>query len=603
MAAEVMNERQREQARVHARFTRQRKQELIDKLQSQYTELLNHQLKNELKAHEHSTQSKLLKQKVVQLLDLWSDEPKAVDSEVESLLDPQIRAFLPSEEDEETLTGIEEVLKGLSLDHRLGLPELRFAVEVSVDSMFTGSRAAMAPFWYKSYNALECGASREVRLRAVAYCEFSKEMISGAKVVYDRAAWSREVAEAFTWDLPKIPGSIFPQNLNQAYAAMASADKPMILTTLAPPREIVRVTERYCRLTGYHPREVLGNALMWLDPPDDQRSRLAELVSDLRRGTPLEAMMVHPTNVSSTKSGTDAVSGIYTFTQAYPLKHETNGSSSSKFTHCLWVLKDPPVQPVVPCVRSLFELSVRIATAMRQQPPAPYADQIFRLLDSMLVQIDGDQESTERHCVLTMWELYRKTRELLHSETCADPVAKVLGGLWSKFFAQVRAAGADEPFASFIERAKYFSTRDEAASFILRRFASLALNFHRDWVSGGTINDSVPDDKKGEVERAVAVYSKVIETWPQYGQAWNRRARAYFLLGDYDRAADDLAEALKLQPNNSSAWVGRMLVNMKLQHYASALEAYKHAIKLNPALAQKEDQATTAAAAAASAAA
>jgi len=155
-----------------------------------------------------------------------------------------------------------------------------------------------------------------------------------------------------------------------------------------------------------------------------------------------------------------------------------------------------------------------------------------------------------------------------------------------------------EPFASFIERARHFSVArgDETVSFILRRFASLALNFHRDWVSNGAINDAVPDERRPEVERAVAVYAKVIETWPEYGQAWNRRARAYFLLGDYDKADADLCRALELQPMNSHAWVGRMLVKMKQQRYADALDAYKQAIKLNPALdiAQKTPDAALA---------
>lgn len=722
------SERQREQARVHARFTRQRKQELFDKLQSQYNELLNAQLKTELKANEDLALSRLLKQKVLQLLDMWSDAGSGTKSsteiqccdlaEVAELLDPQVRALLPSydfvgktdkiDADDwiarqepqqfQSLSGIEGMLKGiasiaLQQPHKLGFPafELKFAAEVALDTMFTGERAAMCPFWYRSFNALECGASREVALRGMLYCEFSLRpkvrpatdsspivdksavsldvssttvkqpddsaaadsttdaVISGAKVVYDCAAWVREVTSAFAWELPEISSEmVVPTNLNQAYAAMAAsgAYKPMLLTTLAPPRKIVRVTERYCRLTGYHPRELLGNALMWLDPPcEDQRSRLTELVSDLRRGEPLSAMMVHPTNLPSTKSGHDCFSGggIYTFTQAYPLTGSTDDDddedettdASNQFSHCLWVLKYPPEPPtLVPCVRSLLELGVRLASIMHGQPPTTFADHVFSLLESMLLQeppesierspatslppgdtADDDallggagptspkpattkpasleerfSENRERHVVVCMWDLYKLTRELwsrVHELSPTDKrVAKALGTTWSQFFAQVRAAGADEPFASFIERARHFSVArgDETVSFILRRFASLALNFHRDWVSGGTINDSVPHDRKNEVERAVAVYTKVIDTWPEYAQAWNRRARAHFLLGDYDKADADIIRALELQPTNSSAWVGRMLVKMKQQHYALALDAYKQAIKLNPAL-------------------
>ena len=199
-------------------------------------------------------------------------------------------------------------------------------------------------------------------------------------------------------------------------------------------------------------------------------------------------------------------------------------------------------------------------------------------------------EARERHVVVTMWDLYRHTRVRWGKVTSMTQserhVTRALGNIWSRFFADIRAAGAGEPFASFVDRAKHYGIdrQDETVSFILRRFASLALNFHRDWVSNGKINDSLADDKIPEVERAVAVYTKVIDTWPKYAEAWNRRARALFLLGEYDVAAADIRQAIQLQPNCASAWVGKMLVSMKRQQYTAAIEAYKQAIKLSPAL-------------------
>lgn len=60
--------------------------------------------------------------------------------------------------------------------------------------------------------------------------------------------------------------------------SVASSAAPILLTTLAPPRRILAVTERYSRLRGYHLREQLGNPLMWLDPPCKyQLSRRAEV--------------------------------------------------------------------------------------------------------------------------------------------------------------------------------------------------------------------------------------------------------------------------------------------------------------------------------------
>ena len=983
----MADEKQREQARAHARFTRQRKQELIDKLQSQYDELLKQRVQSEAKAQWDVAQTRLLKQKLIQLLDMWSDndgpetrtstsmtgsfsDPTS-DIERNALLDPEVRALLPfcygnsiddsAKSDDEgcdqtiregdldrlyqdkdsssqnrsgegisllkvigdnstqrSLVGIDAIRKGvasLSLQpERLGLDscgvqlQLRFAVEVAIEAIFIGKKAAMCPFWYRSFNAKKCGASREVELRGMLYCEFRKSRqqeqeeqpdtaarttktkrqnvaqvtgethlvsdvadiatstaasptqfslreedstiasaspktikvssrqsqleaetmapvpmdetsdathsdadlrtspsntrglsleettrerlsskegsrqqdqehsidsptISGVRLVYDCLAWNREIAASFAWEIPTMQRDmVIPANLNQALAAMAAngGDKAMLLTTVAHPRKVLRVTERYCKLTGYHPRELLGNALMWLDPPAiNQRARLFDLVDDLKAGYPLIAIMQHPTNLPSTKTGSPLYdqNGILTLTQAYPLAELTRSETALKTrsnppsqgsatggepqehredgrqdhlkctdlddptastttkpessppedsgnkqlrlnsqpitwsssahqklrlqepaTHVLWVLREPPEPKVSPCVSALLELAVRVARALHvelsgedtafcaemhnllhiilvEEPPpldirpsmlatissprsAKYWESSFAGSSSMSshrdvsvndaagLQLPADSpdfscaldavgaeadtpppsnattptpdqrqqqsaplsyeelvaEARERQVVVTMWDLYKHTRLRWSKVSTMTPserqVTKTLGTIWSRFFAQVRAAGAGEPFASFVDRAKHYGVdrRDETVSFILRRFASLALNFHRDWVSNGKINDSLADDKIPEVERAVAVYTKVIDTWPKYAEAWNRRARAFFLLGNYDAAAADLRQAIHLEPNNASAWIGKMLVCMKHKKYAAALDAYKQAIKLSPAL-------------------
>jgi len=51
---------------------------------------------------------------------------------------------------------------------------------------------------------------------------------------------------------------------------------------------------------------------------------------------------------------------------------------------------------------------------------------------------------------------------------------------------------------------------------------------------------------KGEVERAIADYTKAIVSDPNYAPAYERRGRAYVSKGDYVRAVDDVTRASEL---------------------------------------------------------
>jgi len=51
---------------------------------------------------------------------------------------------------------------------------------------------------------------------------------------------------------------------------------------------------------------------------------------------------------------------------------------------------------------------------------------------------------------------------------------------------------------------------------------------------------------KGDVDHAIADYTKAIEINPNYAPAYNGRGRAYVSKGDYVRAVDDVTKAAEL---------------------------------------------------------
>ena len=53
---------------------------------------------------------------------------------------------------------------------------------------------------------------------------------------------------------------------------------------------------------------------------------------------------------------------------------------------------------------------------------------------------------------------------------------------------------------------------------------------------------------KGEIERAIADYSKAIEIDPQHSNAYFGRGSAFEAKGDYDRAIADFTKAIEISP-------------------------------------------------------
>jgi tetratricopeptide (TPR) repeat protein len=82
--------------------------------------------------------------------------------------------------------------------------------------------------------------------------------------------------------------------------------------------------------------------------------------------------------------------------------------------------------------------------------------------------------------------------------------------------------------------------------------------------------------------KAIKILSAVIHLKPDYAEAWNKRATAYFLQKDYVRSIADIAETLRRNPREFGAWsgLGMMLVDMGDKKHA--YQALKKALEINP---------------------
>ena len=60
-------------------------------------------------------------------------------------------------------------------------------------------------------------------------------------------------------------------------------------------------------------------------------------------------------------------------------------------------------------------------------------------------------------------------------------------------------------------------------------------------------------DKKGEVDRAVADFTKAIKLYPNSAAAYNNRGLAYKKKGDKEQAIGDFRKALEINPSDQGA--------------------------------------------------
>jgi len=88
----------------------------------------------------------------------------------------------------------------------------------------------------------------------------------------------------------------------------------------------------------------------------------------------------------------------------------------------------------------------------------------------------------------------------------------------------------------------------------------------------------------GDYDPAEQILSQVLETYPNYAEAWNRRAALYYAEKRYDTALIDVDHALSLEPRNFGALIGKGLILRAQNKDNEAEAAFKAALEINPHL-------------------
>ena len=81
---------------------------------------------------------------------------------------------------------------------------------------------------------------------------------------------------------------------------------------------------------------------------------------------------------------------------------------------------------------------------------------------------------------------------------------------------------------------------------------------------------------------SIAFFTRVIEKKPNFAEGWNKRATAYFMIGEFDKSMFDINQTLKLEPRHFGALDGMGLIFMHLEQYDKAIKIYDQMLTIFP---------------------
>lgn len=86
----------------------------------------------------------------------------------------------------------------------------------------------------------------------------------------------------------------------------------------------------------------------------------------------------------------------------------------------------------------------------------------------------------------------------------------------------------------------------------------------------------------GDYPAAIEHFSAVIDQDPDFAEAWNARATAFYMAGDFGPSVADIATVLTLNPRHFGALSGLALILEETGKPERALEVYRAALAIHP---------------------
>ncbi|MBN9513975.1 MAG: tetratricopeptide repeat protein [Alphaproteobacteria bacterium] len=85
-----------------------------------------------------------------------------------------------------------------------------------------------------------------------------------------------------------------------------------------------------------------------------------------------------------------------------------------------------------------------------------------------------------------------------------------------------------------------------------------------------------------DLQGAVATFTQLIAIAPDLSEAWNKRATAHWLMGNFTGSLADICETVKREPRHFGAYSGLGMIRAEMGENGRAIAAFELARKYNP---------------------
>ena len=100
----------------------------------------------------------------------------------------------------------------------------------------------------------------------------------------------------------------------------------------------------------------------------------------------------------------------------------------------------------------------------------------------------------------------------------------------------------------------------------------------------------IAEMQQRQLQQSVVTFSKLIEVAPDLSEPWNKRATAYWLLGNFPASLSDICETVKREPRHFGAYSGLGMIRAEMGEYPRAVAAFELAKKHNPHIVGIDDE-------------
>ncbi|MFK8081997.1 MAG: tetratricopeptide repeat protein [Granulosicoccus sp.] len=82
---------------------------------------------------------------------------------------------------------------------------------------------------------------------------------------------------------------------------------------------------------------------------------------------------------------------------------------------------------------------------------------------------------------------------------------------------------------------------------------------------------------------ALGYSDQLVDSHPEFAEAWNRRATLHYMLGNNAASVADIRQTISLEPRHFGAISGLGLIFLREQNFEAALEAFEKVLSISPA--------------------